>query len=118
VATVTYGNLQEIYSYAIGGQVATKTMRYSAYGKSADLVAAYTWSNGRLASVRPPNGHLFTFSYNSMGLPTGQQRTYTASDGQEYTDTLYSNGAYDFAGRLTGLTDAQGLPQTRTYDDV
>ncbi|MCC7153281.1 MAG: RHS repeat protein, partial [Bryobacterales bacterium] len=114
LATVTYGNLQEIYSYATGGQVATKTMRYSANGKSADLVATYTWSNGRLASVRPPNGHLFTFSYNSMGLPTGQQRVKP----DDSIETLFSGGIFDHAGRLTGLTDAQGLPQTRTYDDV
>ncbi|MCC7155578.1 MAG: hypothetical protein IT161_13465 [Bryobacterales bacterium] len=81
LATVTYGNLQEIYSYATGGQVATKTLRFTYQVNngenglaSADLVATYTWSNGRLTSVRRPNGDLFTFSYNSMGLPTGQQR--------------------------------------------
>ena len=125
VVGTTLGTLTELYAYATGGQVATKTLRVTGRVNngdngvvSADLVATYTWSNGRLNTVRPPNGHLFTYSYNSMGLPTGQQRTYTASDGLEYTDTLYSNGTYDFAGRLTGLQDAQSLPQTRTYDEL
>ena len=34
------------------------------------------------------------------------------------TEDIFSNGTYDFAGRITGLQGASALPQTRTYDEL
>lgn len=83
------------------------------YASSSSYIQTkYTYEpDGRVASVRDPNQHTTTYTYDDVGVPYGRLVRVTDAEGLE------TGTGYDAFFRVDATTDPRGLTTTAERDD-